>query len=123
AGGRRWEQLPLMQIHRQRVQVGTRLHGSADRARKAATAGRVTAGTTDRLDLMLVGHEADFRHIQDLTAFGHAARHSAEVRMALLADRGSVAHHFIWRLYHHERVPRMSRLPSRTLATRTTRAA
>src|SRR5260370_39114438 len=63
------------------------------------------------------------RHVQDLTAFGKAAWDSAEVLPALATHLGTVPHYLIWRLDHRERVPRMSRLTSRTLATRTTRMA
>src|SRR5712692_1384751 len=123
AGARRGEQLSLVQIHGQRLQVGTVLHGRADRRGKAAEAGGVTGGATNGFDLMLLGQEADFRHVQDLTAFCDAAWDMAEVLTALAADLGTVTHHFIWLLYHRERVPRMSRLTSRTLAARTTRTA
>src|SRR6266567_4160378 len=79
AGASRWEQLPLVQIHRQCLQVGTILDRRADRNGKAAEAAGVTGWATDGFDLML--------------------------------------------LYHQERVPRVSRLTSRTLAARTTRTA
>src|SRR5712692_5016363 len=123
AGASRGEQLPLVQIHGQRLQVGTILHWRADRSGKAAQAGGVTGGATDSFDLMLLGQQANFRHVQDLTAFCDAAWDSAEVLLALAADLGTVTHHFIWLLYHTERVSRMSSLTSRTLSTRTTRTA
>src|SRR5712692_7692720 len=123
AGASRGEQLPLVQIHGQRLQVGTILHWRADRSGKAAQAGGVTGGATDSFDLMLLGQQANFRHVQDLTAFCDAAWDMAEVLTALAADLGTVTHHFIWLLYHRERVSRMSSLTSRTLSTRTTRTA
>jgi hypothetical protein len=123
AGASRWEQLPLVQIHGQRLQVGTILDGRADRSGKAAQASGVTGRATDGFDLMLLGHEADFRHVQDLTAFHDDTWDTAEVLTALAADLGTVTHHFLWLLYHRERVPRMASLTSRTLAARTTRTA
>src|SRR5450759_2076375 len=123
AGASRGQQLSLVQIHGQGLQVGTILHGRADRGGKAAQAGAVKGGATDGFDLMLVGQQANFRHIQHLTAFCDAARDSAEVRTALAAHLGTVTYYFIWLLYHLERVPSMSRLPSWTLATGTTSTA
>ncbi len=76
------------------------MHGRADRRGKAAEAGGVTGGATDGFDLMLLGQEADFRHVQDLTAFGDEAWDMAEVLTALAADFRTVMHHFIWLLYH-----------------------
>jgi len=119
----RGQQLPLVQIHGQRLQVGTILHRRAHRGGKAAQAGAVTGGATNRFALMLVGQQAHFRHIQDLTAFGDTAWDSAEVRTALAAHLGAVTHDAIWRLHHRERVPSMSRLPSWALAAGTTRTA
>ncbi len=72
---------------------------------------------------MLLCQQADFRHVQDLTAFGDDAWDSAEVLLALAADLGTVTHHFIWLLHHRERVSRVSRLTSRTLSARTTSTA
>src|SRR6266567_3649015 len=123
AGASRWEQLPLVQIHRQCLQVGTILDRRADRNGKAAEAAGVTGWATDGFDLMLLYHQANFRHVQDLTVFCDDAGDSAEVLTALTANRGTVTHHFIWLLHHQERVPRVSRLTSRTLAARTTRTA
>src|SRR6266446_33084 len=123
AGTSRGQQLPLVQIHGQRLDVGTILDGRADRSGKAAQVSGVTGGAADGFDLMLVGQETNFRHVQDLTAFGDAAWDSAEVRTALAADLGTVTHHFIWLLYHTERLPRVSRLTSWTLSTWTTRTA
>src|SRR5712691_1660833 len=123
AGASCGQQLPLVQIHGQRLHVGTILDGRADRRGKAAQAGAVTGWATDGLELMLVCQQANFRHIQDLTAFYDAAWDSTEVRMALAADRGTVTHHVIGLLHHRERVPSMSRLTSRTLSARRTRTA
>jgi hypothetical protein len=78
---------------------------------------------TDGFDLMLVCQESDFRQVQDLTAFCDDAWDTAEVRTALVADLGTVTHHFIWLLRHRERVPRMSSLTPRMLSARTTRTA
>ena len=102
AGAHRWQPLPLVQIHGQRLQVGTILHGGTDRSRKAAQAGAVTAGATDGFDLMFLGQQTDFRHIQDLTAFYDAAWDRAEVCMALAADLLTVMYDFIWRLHQKE---------------------
>jgi hypothetical protein len=123
AGASRGEQLSLVQIHGQRLQVGTILDGRVDRGGKAAQASGVTGGATDGFDLMLLGQQANFRHVQDLTAFCHAAWDTTEVLTALAADLGTVTHHFIWLLHQRERVPRMPSLPSRTLAARTTSTA
>ena len=108
AGPSRGEQLSLVQIHGQRLQVGTILDWCADRSGKAVQAGAVTGGATDGFDLMLLGQEANFRHIQDWTAFCDAAWDSAEVLTALAADLGTVTYHFIWLLYQRKRVPRVS---------------
>jgi len=78
------------------------LHGGTDRSRKAAQAGAVTAGATDGFDLMFLGQQTDFRHIQDLTAFYDAAWDRAEVCMALAADLLTVMYDFIWRLHQKE---------------------
>src|SRR6266699_1705559 len=102
-------------------QVGAILHGRAHRRGKTAHAGTLTAGTTEGFDLMLLGQQADFRHVQDLTAFGDPAGNLAEVRSALLADQGTLTHDGIWRLHQRERVPSMSRLTARRLAAGTTR--
>src|SRR5712692_355123 len=118
AGARRGEQLPLVQIHGQRLQVGAIVHGCADPSGKAAQAGGVTGGATDGFDLMLLGPEADFRQVQDLTAFCHTAWDSTEILMALAADLGTVMHHFIWLLHQRERMSRVARLTSWTLAAR-----
>src|SRR6266851_2375798 len=123
AGASCWEQLPLVQIHGQRLRVGTILDGCADRSGKAAEASGVTVWATDGFDLMLLCQEANFRHVQDLTAFCDAAWDTAEVLTALAADLGTMTHHFLWLLHHRERVPRMSSLTSRTLSARTTRTA
>src|SRR6266700_1725646 len=123
AGASRGQQLSLVQIHGQRLHIGTILDGCTDRKGKAAVADAVTGGATDGFDPMLVGQEADFRHIQDLTAFGDDAWHSAKVLVALAAHLGPVTHHFIWLLHHREGVPSMSRLPSWSLAAGTTRTA
>jgi hypothetical protein len=123
AGASRWEQLPLVQIHGQRLQVGTILHWGADRSRKAATVERVTVWATDGFDLMFLDQQANFRHVQDLTAFCDAAWDSAEILTVLAADLGTMTHHCIWLLHHRQRVPRVSSLTSRTLAARTTRTA
>src|SRR5713226_5851703 len=123
AGTSRGQQLPLVQIHGQRLQVGTILDWRADRRGKAAQAGGVTGWATDGFDLMLVCQQANVRQIQHLTAFCDAAWDSAEVLTALAADPGTVTHHFIWLLHQRERVPSMSRLTSWTLAARTTSTA
>src|SRR5271157_3627776 len=123
AGASCGEQLSLVQIHGQRLQVGTILHWCADRSGKAAEASRVTGWATDGFELMLLGQKANFRHIQHLTAFCNAAWHSAEVLTALAADLGTVTYHFIWLLYQRERMPGVSRLTSWTLSTWTTRTA
>src|SRR5712692_157585 len=123
AGTSRGEQLPLVQIHGQRLQVGTILDWRADRRGKAAEVCGVTGWATDGFDLMLLGQEANFRQIQHLTAFCDAAWDSAEVLTALAAHLGTVTHHFIWLLHQRERVPSMSRLTSWTLAARTTSTA
>ena len=123
AGASRGQQLPLVQIHGQRLQVGTILDWRADRGGKAAQAGGVTGGATDGFDLMLLGQQANFRHVQHLTAFCDAAWDSAEVLTALAAHLGTVTYHFIWLLHQRERVSRMSRLTSWTLATGTTSTA
>src|SRR6266699_927211 len=60
AGASGWKQLSLVQIHGQRLQVGTILHWRADRRGKAAQAGAVTGGATDGFELMLLGQEVDF---------------------------------------------------------------
>src|SRR5258708_39607600 len=78
---------------------------------------------TDGFDLMLLGQEADVRHVQDLTTFCDDAWDTTEFLTALTADLGTVTHYFIWLLYHRERVPSMSSLTSRTLSARTTRTA
>ena len=88
------------QIHGQRLQVGAILDWRAARSGKAAEDSGVTVWATDGFELMLLGQEVDFRHIQDLTAFCNAAWHSAEVLTALAADLGTVTYHFIWLLYH-----------------------
>src|SRR5260370_33420404 len=121
AGTSRGEQLPLVQIHGQRWHVGTILDWRADRRGKAGQACGVTGWATDGFDLMLVCQDADFRHVQDLTALGDATWDCAEVLPALAAHLGTVTHHFIWLLYHRDRVPRMSRLTSRRFSARTTR--
>ncbi len=123
AGASRGKQLPLVQIHCQCLHIGTIMDWGADRSGKAAQACGVTGGATDGFDLMLVYHEADFRQIQDLTAFCDDTWDMAEILEALAADLGTVTHHFIWLLYHRERVPSMSSLASRALAARTTRTA
>src|SRR5438034_147975 len=123
AGASRGEQLSLVQIHGQRLHVGSILDWCADRGGKAAQACGVTGWATDRFELMLLGQQANFRHIEDLTAFSDAAWDRAEVLTALAADRGTVMHHFIWLLHQRECGPRMSGLTSRTLAAGTTRTA
>ncbi len=70
---------------------------------------------------MLLCPEADFRQVQDLTAFYDAAWDRAETLTALAADLGTVTDHFIWLLHHRERVSRMSSLTARTLSARTIR--
>ena len=72
---------------------------------------------------MLLGQQADGRHIKDLIAFGDVAWHTALVLTSLAADLGTVTHRCIWLLSHIECVPKMSRLISRTLATGTTDSA
>src|SRR6266516_2531354 len=95
-GARRGQQLPLVQIHGQRLQVGTVLHWRANRSGKAAQAGAVTAGATDGFDLMFVYQEVDFRHIQHLTAFCQVTWDLAEILTALAAHLGTVTQHGIW---------------------------
>src|SRR6266567_5359814 len=123
AGTSRGEQLSLVQIHGQRLQVGTILDWCADRRGKAAQAGAVTGWAIDGFALMLLGQQANFRHVQDLTAFCDLAWDSAEVLTALAADLRTVTHHFIWLLHQRERVPRVSHLTSWTPSTWTTRTA
>jgi hypothetical protein len=88
AGTSRGEQLPLVQIHGQCLQVGTILDGRADRGGKAAEVSGVTGGATDGFELMLLGQKANFRQIQDLTAFCDAAWDSAEVSPHWLQTSG-----------------------------------
>ena len=123
AGARRGQQLSLVQIHRQRLQVGSILHRGADRSGKPATADGVALGTTDGFQPMLAGPQADFRHVQHLTAFDDAAWGSTKTLPALAADLGTVRHHFIRLLRLHERLSSVSRLATWTLAARTTRTA
>jgi hypothetical protein len=52
----------------------------------------VTGWATDRVERMLVCQQANVRHIQDVTAFDDAAWDTTEVRMALAADAGTMAH-------------------------------
>jgi hypothetical protein len=92
AGARRGEHVPLVQRHGQGVQVGTLVTGRADRSGKAATGEGVTGWATDRVERMLVCQQANVRHIQDVTAFDDAAWDTTEVRMALAADAGTMAH-------------------------------
>jgi hypothetical protein len=120
AGACRGEQLSLLQIDRQRLQVGTILDWCADRSGKAAQAGTVTGGAPDGFDLMLLAHEADLRHVQDLTVFDDPAWDTAEILMALAAHLGTVMHHCIWLFHQTERVPGMPSLTSRRLAAGTT---
>src|SRR5579863_209940 len=123
AGASCGEQLSLVQIDGQRLQVGTILYGGGDRSRKATTAESATSGATDHFDLMVLGPQANFRHVEDLTAFCDGAWDPTELLMALRADLGTVTHDFIWLLHHRERVPRMPSLTSWTLCARTTRTA
>src|SRR6266487_350176 len=123
AGASGGEQLSLVQIHRQRLNIGTILHGCGDRSGKAAEDSGVTNWTTDRFDLMLFCQETHFRHVHDLPTVCHTACYIAEVRTALATHLGTVTHHLIWLLHHRKGVSRVPRLTSRTLASWTTRTA
>ncbi len=67
-------------------------------------------------------NQADFRHVEDLTAFGEHVWNRPEILPALAADLGTVTHHLIGLLHQRKRVSRRSHLTSwrvRAGATRT----
>src|SRR5450755_463082 len=122
-GTSRWQQLPLIQIHGQRLQIGTILHGCFDRGRKASLVSFLSVWTPDGFDLMLLSSQADFWHIEDLTAFDHGPCKRAQILPTLGADFRTMLKHFLCWFYHQEGMPRVSRLSAWTLFTWRSRTA